>query len=56
MALEDTVYATPGLDAPITAFDAATGEKLREYPETERVQEFAYDRGVLFAVIGDPAR
>ena len=53
-AIGDTVYATPGLDAPITAFDAATGKKLRDYPGTERVQEFAYDRGVLFTVIGDP--
>jgi outer membrane protein assembly factor BamB len=34
--------------------DAATGKKLRDYPGTERVQEFAYDRGVLFTVIGDP--
>jgi hypothetical protein len=35
-----------------TALDAATGNKLRDYPGTERVQEFAYDRGVFFTVIG----
>ena len=54
VAIGDAVYATPGLDAPITTFDAATGKRLRDYPGTERVQEFAYDRGVLFTVIGDP--
>jgi outer membrane protein assembly factor BamB len=54
VAIGDTVYVTPGLDAPITALDAATGKQIRSYPGTERVQEFAYDRGVLFTVIGDP--
>jgi len=50
----DTVYVTPGLDAPITTYDAVTGKKLRTYPGTERTQEFAYDEGVLYTVIGDP--
>ncbi len=50
----DTVYVTPGLDAPITSLDAVTGRKLRSYPGTERTQEFAYDGGVLYTVIGDP--
>ncbi len=54
VVIGDTIYATPGLDAPITAFDAATGRKIRDYPGTERVQEFAYDRGVFYTVIGDP--
>jgi outer membrane protein assembly factor BamB len=50
----DTVYVTPGLDAPITVLDAVTGKKLRTYPDTERTQEFAYDGGVLYTVIGNP--
>jgi len=54
VVIGDTVYVTPGLDAPITTYDAVTGKQIRSYPGTERVQEFAYDRGVLFAVIGDP--
>jgi len=53
-AIGDTVYCTPGLNAPVTALDAATGEVLRVYEGTERTQEFVFDRGVLYAVIGDP--
>lgn len=49
----DTVYCTPGLEAPVTAFDAATGKVLKNYPGTERTQEFAFDRGVLYLVVGD---
>jgi len=52
-AIDDVVYCTPGLTAPLTAFDAATGKVLRTYKGTQRTQEFAYDRGVLYAVIGD---
>jgi len=53
-AIGDVVYCTPGLSAPITAFDAATGKVLRTYDGTEKTQEFAYDDGLLFAVVGDP--
>ena len=52
-AIDDVVYCTPGLDAPVKAFDAATGEIIRTYDGTELTQEFAYDRGVLYVVIGD---
>ena len=52
-AVGDTVYCTPGLEAPLTALDAATGKVMRTYRGTERTQEFAYDRGVLYLVIGD---
>ena len=52
-AIGRTVYCTPGLDAPLTAFDAATGKIAKTYKGTERTQEFAFDRGVLYAVIGD---
>ncbi len=54
VALSDKVYCTPGLDAPITVFDALTGRILKRYPGTERTQEFVYDRGVLYIVLGDP--
>ncbi|MHC4252140.1 MAG: outer membrane protein assembly factor BamB family protein [Planctomycetota bacterium] len=53
VAAGDTVYYTPGIDAPVTAFDAATGEVTRTLRGTERTQEFAHDRGVLYAVVGD---
>ena len=49
----DTVYCTPGLTAPLTALDAATGKTLMEYKGTEGTQEFAYHDGRLYLVIGD---
>ena len=52
-AIGDVLYCTPGLEAPLTAFDAATGKVLRAYAGTERTQEFACEKGVLYAVIGD---
>jgi outer membrane protein assembly factor BamB len=54
VAVGDTVYCTPGLGAPVTALDAVTGKTLKVYDATERTQEFAFHRGVLYAVIGDP--
>ena len=52
-AIGDTVYCTPGLDAPLTAFDAATGKVVRTYKGTKRTQELACAQGVLYLVIGD---
>ena len=52
-AIDETVYCTPGLNAPLMAFDAATGTIIKTYKGTERTQEFAYDQGVLYLVIGD---
>jgi outer membrane protein assembly factor BamB len=54
VALADKVYCTPGLDAPITVFDAGTGKVLKRYTGTERTQEFVYDQGILYIVLGDP--
>jgi outer membrane protein assembly factor BamB len=54
VALADKVYCTPGLDAPITVLDARTGEVVKSYPGTKRTQEFVYDRGILYIVLGDP--
>jgi len=53
-AIGDTVYCTPGLDAPITAFDAATGRVVREFDGTEQTQEFVYADGMLYVVTGAP--
>jgi len=53
VAVGDTVYCTPGLSAPLTALDAATGRILRKYDGTQRTQEFAFDRGTLYLVVGD---
>jgi len=53
VVIGDTVYCTPGLTAPVTALDAATGKVIREFKGTEGTQEFAYHDGMLFLVIGD---
>ncbi|MHC5057541.1 MAG: outer membrane protein assembly factor BamB family protein [Planctomycetota bacterium] len=56
VAVGDTVYCTPGLTAPVTALDAATGKVLREYRGTEKTQEFVYHEGRLYVIVGDRMR
>jgi len=53
VAIGDTVYCTPGLTAPVTALDAATGKVVKQFEGTEGTQEFAFHDGRLYAVIGD---
>jgi outer membrane protein assembly factor BamB len=53
VAVGDQVYSTPGLEEPVAVFDAATGKILKTFPGTARTQEFVYDNGVLYLVIGD---
>ncbi|HUT12950.1 MAG TPA: PQQ-binding-like beta-propeller repeat protein [Thermoguttaceae bacterium] len=53
VAIGDTVYCTPGLTAPLTALDGATGKTLMQYEGTEGTQEFAFHEGRLYVVIGD---
>jgi outer membrane protein assembly factor BamB len=53
VAVGDVVYCTPGLTAPVTALDAATGKVRREFAGTEKTQEFVYHDGRLFIVVGD---
>jgi len=53
VAMGDTVYCTPGLTAPLTALDAATGKVRRQYKRTEGTQEFVYYEGRLYAMVGD---
>ncbi|MFC1498115.1 PQQ-binding-like beta-propeller repeat protein [Verrucomicrobiota bacterium] len=53
VAIGNTVYCTPGLAAPLTALDAATGKTVREFHGTEGTQEFVFHSERLYAVIGD---
>ncbi len=53
VATSDTVYCTPGLNAPITALDASTGRQIRQYQGTEGTQEFVLYDGRLYTVVGD---
>lgn len=50
----DRVYAPLALDAPVTAFDAATGQTVTTYAGTENTEEIILHDGVLFFVTGQP--
>jgi len=49
----ETLYCTLELEGPLSALDAATGEVLKVYENTDPTQEVAYDQGILFLNIGD---
>ncbi len=49
----DTLYCTLELEGPVSALDAATGEVLRTYENTQPTQEVAYDQGILYLNVGD---
>ncbi|NIP28631.1 MAG: PQQ-binding-like beta-propeller repeat protein [Phycisphaerae bacterium] len=51
VALGDRVYVTLGLDAPLVALDAATGETIRTYEDTFATEEIILSDGVLFALV-----
>jgi len=53
VAIGDVVYVTLGLEAPVSALDAATGETIRIYEGTVRTEEIIYSDGVLFLLIND---
>ncbi|RKY05350.1 hypothetical protein DRP77_01245 [Candidatus Poribacteria bacterium] len=51
VAIGDRVYVTLGIDAPISALDAATGKTVRTYEGTEGAEELIVSKGVIFAVV-----
>lgn len=53
VATDDILYCTPVLEGPLAALDAATGELIKTYKSLSRVQEVAYDQGILFANVGE---
>ena len=55
VAVGNTVYATLGLDAPLSALDAATGETIRTYTDTAATEEIlACDGLLILSVNRDP--
>ena len=54
VSIGDRVYATLGLEAPVTALDAATGKTLFACAGSEKTEEFICHDGILLAVVGDP--
>ena len=53
VAVGDRVYVTLGFHAPLSALDAATGETVRVYPDTEGAEEILCHDGVLLLVINE---
>ncbi|MEE8452841.1 MAG: class I SAM-dependent methyltransferase [Thermoguttaceae bacterium] len=47
----EVVYATLGIDAPVTAVDAASGKVVRRFAETAGAEEIVYKDGVLLVVV-----
>jgi len=50
----DRVYAALGLEAPLTALDAATGRTVRTYQGTEGTEEVIFSDGALLVVTSSP--
>ncbi|MHC4744881.1 MAG: outer membrane protein assembly factor BamB family protein, partial [Planctomycetota bacterium] len=50
VALGNRVYVTLGIDAPLTALDAATGQTVHTYKQTKGTCEIVLDKGVLYLV------
>jgi outer membrane protein assembly factor BamB len=50
VATSDAVFATLGIDVPVTALDAATGEILRVYEPTRGAEELIVADGILYVV------
>ncbi len=50
VAVEDRVYVTLGINAPVSELDAATGRVLRTFQETTRTEEFLVTGGKLVVV------
>ncbi|MCK4958197.1 MAG: PQQ-binding-like beta-propeller repeat protein, partial [Planctomycetes bacterium] len=53
VSIADRVYTTLGLDAPVTALDAATGETLLTYAGSDNAEEIICHDDILLTVIGD---
>ena len=51
VAVGDRVYVTLGLDKPVSALDAATGETLRTYEPGTSADELIHSDGVLYIVV-----
>ncbi len=51
VAVGDRVYATLGIEAPVSELDAATGRTVRVFEETAGTSELICEGGVLLAVV-----
>ncbi|MHC4496339.1 MAG: outer membrane protein assembly factor BamB family protein, partial [Planctomycetota bacterium] len=53
VAVDDSVYVTLGLEAPVSRLDAATGRILQTYEGTEFTEEILCSDGTLFLLKND---
>jgi outer membrane protein assembly factor BamB len=53
VAVDDRVYVTLALDAPLSVLDAATGKTIRTYAGTANTEEVIVSDGVVFALVND---
>lgn len=53
VAVGDRVYVTLGIDAPVTALDAATGETVRTFGGTDHTDEIINADGTLFLLVAN---
>ncbi|MFO7902395.1 MAG: PQQ-binding-like beta-propeller repeat protein, partial [Pirellulaceae bacterium] len=51
VAGDDMVFATLGINEPVTAVDAQSGKTLRTYEQTRGTEEILYADGVLYVVV-----
>ena len=56
VAKGDRVYVTLGINAPLSELDAATGEVLRTFPNTEETSEVIFSDDTLFVLVGRPEK
>ena len=55
VSIGDKVYVTLGITAAVTCLDAATGEVIREYPETKGTEEIIVRNSTLYALVNPNA-
>ncbi len=51
VAHKDRVYVTLGIDAPLTALDAATGKTVHTYKDTAGTEEIIFSNGNLYLLV-----
>lgn len=51
VSTDDTVFVTMGIDEPLSALDAATGEVIRTYEGSDATEEIIHTNGMLFLVV-----
>jgi len=53
VASDDRVYVTLGIESPLSALDASTGETIRTYEGTAATEEILFAEGTLFLIVNE---